>query len=184
MRKCFLKSLWQTETQLSIFRKKLVWTVKFSLTNLHISWRSFFLIFLFITIFQRNENRFISLVLKAKQQKAIQLSYIFLKFYINQFSNRFLLFLHFPALWNLFIYMKSSFHVILYLRWKWFQFIIFFYLKLVSAIFSSNDRFQKLWKMFFISSKKLFPFSRYSNFCRFFPSFPHIPDSKGQMDVE
>ena len=31
---------------------------------------------------------------------------------------------------------------------------------------------QKLWKMFFISSKKLFSFSRYSNFCIFvFPSF-------------
>ena len=39
--------------------------------------------------FQRSENRFISLVLKAKQQKAIQLPYIFLKFYINQFSNQF-----------------------------------------------------------------------------------------------
>ena len=43
---------------------------------------------------------------------------------------------------------------------------------------------QKLWKMFFISSKKLFLFSRYSNFCNFFPSFPHFPDSKGQMEVE
>ena len=31
---------------------------------------------------------------------------------------------------------------------------------------------QKLWKMFFISSKKLFSFSRYSKFCIFvFPSF-------------
>ena len=31
---------------------------------------------------------------------------------------------------------------------------------------------QKLWKTFFISSKKLFSFSRYSNFCIFvFPSF-------------
>ena len=31
---------------------------------------------------------------------------------------------------------------------------------------------QKLWKMFFISSKKLFSFSRYSNFCiSTFPSF-------------
>ena len=31
---------------------------------------------------------------------------------------------------------------------------------------------QKLWKMFFISSKKLFAFSRYSNFCiSVFPSF-------------
>ena len=51
-------------------------------------------------IFQRNENRFISLVLKAKQQKAIQLPYIFLKFYMNQFSNQFS-FLHFAGLWNL-----------------------------------------------------------------------------------
>ena len=43
---------------------------------------------------------------------------------------------------------------------------------------------QKLWKMFFISSKNLFSFSRYSNFCNFFPSFPHYPDLKGQMKVE
>ena len=50
-------------------------------------------------------------------------------------------------------------------------------------IFSSND-LQKLWKMFFISSKKLFSFSRYSSFCNLFPSFPHSPDSKGQMEVE
>ena len=42
----------------------------------------------------------------------------------------------------------------------------------------------KLWKMFFISSKKLISFSRYSNFCIFFPSFPHFLDSKGQMEVE
>ena len=44
-------------------------------------------------------------------------------------------------------------------------------LKLVSAIFYKIFIFhqmialQKLWKMFFISSKKLFSFSRYSNFC-------------------
>ena len=43
---------------------------------------------------------------------------------------------------------------------------------------------QKLRKMFFISSKTLFPFSRYSNFCNFFPSFSHFPDLKGQMKVE
>ena len=46
-------------------------------------------------------------------------------------------------------------------------------LKLVSAIFYQIFIFhqiialQKLWKMFFISSKKLFWFSRYSNFCIF-----------------
>ena len=57
-------------------------------------------------------------------------------------------------------------------------------LKLVSAIFyqififSPNDSPSKLWKMFFASSKKLFSFSRYSNFCILFPSFPHFPGSK------
>ena len=43
---------------------------------------------------------------------------------------------------------------------------------------------QKLWKVFFISSKKLFLFSRYSIFCNFLTSFPHFPDIKGQMEVE
>ena len=39
-------------------------------------------------------------------------------------------------------------------------------------IFHQMIAFQKLWKMFFISSKKLFLFSRYLNFCIFvFPSF-------------
>ena len=51
------------------------------------------------------------------------------------------------------------------------------YLKLVSAIFyqifisHQMIALQKLWKMFFISSKKLFSLSRYSNFCiSVFPS--------------
>ena len=51
-------------------------------------------------------------------------------------------------------------------------------LKLVSAIFHQIFIFyqmialQKLWKMFFMSSKKLFSFSRYSKFCIFFfPAF-------------
>ena len=62
--------------------------------------------------------------------------------------------------------------------------------KLVSAIFyqififSPNDSPSKTMKNVFISSKKLFSFSRYSNFCIFFPSFPHYPDSKGQMEAE
>ena len=39
-------------------------------------------------------------------------------------------------------------------------------------IFNQIIAFQKLWKMFFISSKKLFSFLRYSNFCIFvFPAF-------------
>ena len=56
------------------------------------------LIFEVISIFQRNENRFISLVLKAKRQKAIQMAYILLKFYVNESSKRFLLFLRFLSL--------------------------------------------------------------------------------------
>ena len=51
-------------------------------------------------------------------------------------------------------------------------------LKLVSAIFYEIFIFhqmvalQKLWKKFFISSKKLFSFLRYLNFCIFvFPAF-------------
>ena len=43
---------------------------------------------------------------------------------------------------------------------------------------------QKLWKMLFISSKRLFSFLRYSIFRNFCPSFPHFPDSKVQMEVE
>ena len=59
--------------------------------------------------------------------------------------------------------------------------IFAFYLKLVSAIFYQIFIFhqmialQKLWKMFFISSKKLFLFSRYSNFYIFiFPYFSPV----------
>ena len=55
---------------------------------------------------------------------------------------------------------------------------VFTLLKLVSDIFYQICTFhqlialQKTWKMFFISPKKLFPFSRYSNFCiSIFPSF-------------
>ena len=53
-------------------------------------------------------------------------------------------------------------------------------LKLVSAIFSEVFIFhqtvalQKLWKMFFISSTKLFLFSRFSNFCIFSPCQPFL----------
>ena len=67
---------------------------------------------------------------------------------------------------------------------------IFDPLKLVCTIFYQIFIFdqvialQKLWKMFFISSKKLFFSSKYSIFCKCFPSFPHFPDSKGQMEVE
>ena len=57
-----------------------------------------------------------------------------------------------------------------------FNFFFFFFTKWLTL--------QKLWKVFFISSKKLFTFSRYSNFCNFFSSFLHFPDAKGEMKVE
>ena len=43
-------------------------------------------------------------------------------------------------------------------------------------IFSPNGNPLKNMKMFFISSKKFFSFSRYSNFCSVFPSLTHFPD--------
>ena len=52
--------------------------------------------------------------------------------------------------------------------------LLFFFLHQVIA-------FQKLWKMFFIASEMLFLFSRYSSFCKFSSSFPHFPDSKGEI---
>ena len=57
----------------------------------------------------------------------------------------------------------------------------FFFIRL---FFHQMIAVQKLWKLFFISSKKLFSFSRYSIFCNFFNSFPHFPDTKEQMEVE
>ena len=50
-------------------------------------------------------------------------------------------------------------------------------------IFSPNDNPAKTMKNVF-SSKNLISFSRYSNFCYFFPPFPNFPDSEGQMEVE
>ena len=45
----------------------------------------------------------------------------------------------------------------------------------LSAIFHQSDSPSKTMKMYFISSKKLLPFLRYSNFCIFvFPSFFHF----------
>ena len=51
-------------------------------------------------------------------------------------------------------------------------------------IFYKKKAFQKLWKMLFISSKKLFLLSRYSIFRNFFPSFSHFPNSKGQTKLK
>ena len=101
MRKCFLKSLWQSETQVSFFKKTNSFNSYISINKPPCFLEVMVLIFYFISIFQRNENRFISLVLKAKEQKTIQLPYIFLKFHIDQFSNQFLLFLYLSGLWNL-----------------------------------------------------------------------------------
>ena len=60
--------------------------------------------------------------------------------------------------------------------------------QLVSAIFYFCTllliAFQKLWKMLFISSKKLFSFWKYSNFCNILSPFPHFADAKGQLKLE
>ena len=53
-----------------VLRNNSLWTVLLSLTNLQV-------------IFQRNENRFISLVLKAKQLKGIQLQFTLNSIWIN-----------------------------------------------------------------------------------------------------
>ena len=50
--------------------------------------------------------------------------------------------------------------------------------------FSPNDSPSKTMNFFFISSKKLFSFSKYLTFCNFSPSFPYFSDSKGKMEVE
>ena len=54
---------------------------------------------------------------------------------------------------------------------KYFHFIVFWKYFTFYQIFISHQMIalQKLWKMFFISSKKLLSFSRYSTFCDFFP---------------
>ena len=101
MSKCFLKSLCQSETQVSFFWKI---TVEFSFEQLIFinKLRACFLgvmvlTFWFISIFQRNENRFFSLVLKPKEQKAIHLSYIFHKFYLINPPISFCYFFIFPV---------------------------------------------------------------------------------------
>ena len=51
-------------------------------------------------------------------------------------------------------------------------------------VFLTSNIPSKTIKNVFIPSKKVFLFSRYSNFCNFFVSFPHFPDSKGHMEIE
>ena len=61
---------------------------------------------------------------------------------------------------------------------KWITFSISFMKKQFKAcvcyflFFHQMITFEKLWKMLFILSKKLFSFLRYSDFCEFFLSFP------------
>ena len=49
------------------------------------------------------------------------------------------------------------------------------YFLTIFLFFHQMIALQKLWKMFFLSSKKLFLFLRYSNFCNFFTSFCQFP---------
>ena len=73
--------------------------------------------------------------------------------------------------------LEISLYAVPYLSLCLLVFIKFLFLHQMIAL-------QKLWKMFFISSKKLFSFSRYSSFCNFSSSLPHFPDSKEWMEVE
>ena len=54
----------------------------------------------------------------------------------------------------------------------------------IDFFFHQMIALQKLQKVFFILSKKLFSFLIYSIFCIFPASFPHFPDKTGQMEVE
>ena len=125
----------------------------------------------------------------------------FWRYFLDKFSNDSDFLRCFPINWHLefsFVVWSCVFFTIKIACHFIHQFCFFFILnlqrksrnlKLVSAIFLIKFLFfhqmialQKLWKMFFISSKKLFLFSRYSSFCIFSSSFPHFPDSKGQME--
>ena len=55
-------------------------------------------------------------------------------------------------------------------------FLLFFFHQMVAL--------QKLWKMLYILSKKIFLFSRDSDFCNYFPSFPYFLNSKRQRKVQ
>ena len=65
-----------------------------------------------IFLFQWNENKFISLVLKPKQQKTIQLPYIFFRFYDSIIQSIFVIFSFFWFMKFKFIHLESSFYVI------------------------------------------------------------------------
>ena len=53
-----------------------------------------------------------------------------------------------------------------------------------TAMVTTTIDLPKLWEMLFISSRKLFLFLRYINFCNFPVYFPIFLDSNGQMKVE
>ena len=101
MSKCFLKSLWQRETQLSIFWKIIAWTVKFSLKTSMFLGRHGFNILIHKYFSEEWEQIDQFSLKRKKKQKTIQMPNIFLKFYINQSSKQFLLLFHFPDLWIL-----------------------------------------------------------------------------------
>ena len=68
-----------------------------------------------------SEEWFIILhLIKAKQWERIQLPHVFLKLYMNQFSNVFLILLHFLGLWNLqSVTWRMVSMLFLTFPWKW-----------------------------------------------------------------
>ena len=75
-----------------------------------------------------------------------------------------------------------SLQFLLYLFFCFQSLCLLFYINFL--FFQQVVALPKLRKMFFTPSKRLFSFSRHSNFCNFSSSFPHFIDSKGQMEVE
>ena len=74
--------------------------------------------------------------------------------------------------------------------WRCFPLRFCLFLKLLYAIFLSNLYFFTKWypfknyeKCFLFHLKSSFRFWDIQFFVIFFPSFPHFPDSKGQMEV-
>ena len=110
---------------------------------------------------------FFWVVRRVKGQKIAQndkklcpLQFISQEQYLQQFCLVFFKILIFGVFQSWSVNVKRKFWVVLHLLHMCVIFYLFF-------IFHKMIALQKPWKMFFISSKKLFLFSRYSSFCIF-----------------
>ena len=107
-------------------------------------------------------------------------SVMFLNVLIKTFSWCTISFAKFGPIWVKYLLKLSaidSVSVMLYFSYCLFKACVRYFCQIF--IFHQTLALHKLWKMFFISSKKLFSFLRYSNFCIFvcrffFPCQPFI----------